>query len=307
MDDKVQNTLFPPLPIEEWEETKNTVHLYSQIVGKIRLGLFPKKNHWWHVTFYVSPRGFTTGAIPYGSIVFEIEFDCVDHVLNMRTSHGSRRSIPLNGLSVSQFYKGLFSSFSELGIDVTIRAIPYDVPSISTEPFETDHQHASYYSEYVNRFWQILVQVDSIFQEFRGRFIGKSSPVHLFWHHLDLAVARFSGRPAPAREGANSVEREAYSHEVISCGFWAGDEKVREPAFYAYAYPEPEGLAKEPLNPTEAFYNPDAGMALLMYNKVRESQSPKQVLLNFLETFYQAAAKRANWDVKAFQLPRYDP
>jgi len=307
MSDKPQKTALPPLPIEAWEDTKNTLHLYSQIVGKIRLGLFPQKNHWWHVPFYISPRGFTTGPIPSGSMIFEMEFDCIDHVLNIRSSDGSRRSLALSSLSVSQFYKRLVSTLSDLTIDVSVRAVPYDVPSISTKPFESDNQHASYDTEYVNRFWQILVQVDSIFQQFRGRFIGKSSPVHLFWHHFDLAVTRFSGRPAPVREGANSVEREAYSHEVINFGFWAGDENVGEPAFYAYAYPEPEGLAKEPLSPKEALYNPETGMALLMYNEVRKAQAPKQTLLGFLESFYQAAAKRANWDVKAFQLPHSAP
>ncbi len=296
------NVLLSPLPLEEWEDTYHTVHLYLQIVGKIRLGLFPKKNHWWHVPFYVSTRGFTTRPIPYGNIIFEMEFDFIDHRFMIRTSDATTRAIPLDGLSVSQFSKSVFSRLSELGIHVNVRAIPYDVPYISEEPLETDDQHSFYSRKFINRFWRILVQVDSIFQEFRGRFMGKSSPVHLFWHHFDLAVTRFSGRRAPEREWSNNVEREAYSHEVISFGFWAGDNKVREAAFYSYVYPEPEGLTTKPLTPKEAFWTPQGGMALLMYDVVRNAENPKQVLLDFLESVYQAGAKSANWDAKAFQL-----
>lgn len=297
-----KNSLFPPLPIEEWEDTKNTLHLFLQIVGKIRLRTFPKKNHWWHVPFYVSTRGLTTGPIPYGTILFEMDFDFIDHGLCIKTSDGSSPVLPLENMSVADFYKSVFSLLSDLGIDVNIWAVPYDVPALSTEPFPTDHSHASYDKEYVYRMWRILALVDSIFQVFRGRFIGKSTPVHLFWHHFDLALTRFSGRPASVREGANLVEREAYSHEVISFGFWAGDENVREPAFYAYAYPVPEGLYDEPLKPKEAFWNAQAGMALLMYNDLRKAESPKQMVLDFLESAYHAGAKTANWDVQAFEL-----
>lgn len=302
MSDDTKNSAFPPLPIEEWEDTKNTVHLFLQIVGKIRLRTFPKKNHWWHVPFYVSTRGLTTGPIPYGTIIFEMEFDFIDHGLRITTSDGSEKIISLQNISVAGFYKNVFSQLSDLGIDVSIWAVPYDVPTISTEPFATDHTHASYDKEYVNRMWQILVQIDSVFQAFRGRFIGKSTPTHLFWHHFDLALTRFSGRPAPVREGANTVEREAYSHEVISFGYWAGDDNVREPAFYSYAHPLPEGLYEEPLKPKEAFWNTEAGMALLMYNDVRKAESPRQMVLDFLESVYQAGAKRSNWDVQAFEL-----
>lgn len=302
MSDDSNNSVFPPLPIEKWEGTKNTVHLFLQIVGKIRLRTFPKKNHWWHVPFYVSTRGLTTGPIPYGTIIFDMEFDFTDHVLRIKTSGGSERVISLQNISVAEFYKSVFSQLSDLGIDVSIWAVPYDVPAVSTEPFATDHTHESYDKDFVNRMWRILVQVDSIFQVFRGGFIGKSTPVHLFWHHFDLTLTRFSGRPAPVREGANSVEREAYSHEVISFGFWAGDENVREPAFYSYAYPLPEGLYEEPLKPKEAFWNREAGMAILMYNDVRKAKSSGQMVLDFLESTYQACAKRANWDVQAFEL-----
>lgn len=297
------DSIFPPLPIDEWEGTKNTLHLYLQIVGKIRLSLFPKMNHWWHVTLYLSPRGLTTRAIPYGSTIFEIEFDFIDHKLIIKSSDGRKRSILLvNGLSVSEFYKTVFSNLSELRINVQIKAVPYDLP-FSAEPFETDFKHAQYYEEYVNRFWRILVQVYSVFQEFKGRFIGKSTPIHLYWHHSDLAVTRFSGRRGPERKGGTNADREAYSHEVISFGFWSGDEKVRAPAFYSYTYPEPEGLADEPLSPRQAFWNTENGsMALFMYDDLRKLESPKQALLDFLESAYQAGAKRANWDIEDFKL-----
>ncbi|MCQ1535381.1 hypothetical protein FTO70_06700 [Methanosarcina sp. KYL-1] len=307
MNSNVRSARFPPLPIEEWEDTKNTLHLFLQIVGKIRLGLFPKMNHWWHVPFYVSVRGLTTGPIPYGGRIFEMEFNFRDrgHLLRIETSEGNSRIVPLKGLSVSGFYERVFSSLNELGIVTGIKPVPYDIPGI-TEPFATDETHVAYDEEYVNRFWQILVRVDPIFQAFRGRFIGKSSPVHFFWHHADLALTRFSGRPAPVREGANPVEFESSSHEIISFGFWAGDQNVREPAFYAYVAPQPDGLMDEPLSPKEAFWNPEAGLALLIYNSIREAEYPEQKVLDFLESVYRAGAKRAKWDIEAFKLTSYE-
>ncbi len=295
--------VFPPLPIEEWEDTKNTLHLYLQIIGKIRLRLFPKLNHWWHVTLYLSPRGLTTRPIPYRNLIFEIELDLIDHRLSIRSSDGREKSFPLDNLSVSQFYRSVFSSLSELGIEVKINPLPYDVP-FSTEPFATDTKHASYDNAYVNRYWRILLQVYSVFQEFRGRFIGKSTPVHLYWHHADLAVTRFSGRRGPDRKEGTQADREAYSHEVISFGFWAGDDKVRAPAFYSYTYPEPEGLAHEPLSPEEAFWNTEGGnsMAILMYDDLRKRDHPQKALLDFLESAYQAGAKRADWNLEEFEL-----
>lgn len=296
---------FPALPIEEWEDTKNTLHLFLQIVGKIRLALHPKINHWWHVPFYVSVRGLTTGPISYEDLIFEMEFNFRDrgHVLRIETSEGDLRTVPLKGLSVAGFYEKVFSGLNELGIVADIKPVPYDLPGM-TEPFASDYQHASYDEEYVNRFWRILVKVDSIFKVFRGWFIGKSSPVHFFWHHTDLAVTRFSGRPAPVREEANSVEREASSHEIISFGFWAGDQNIREPAFYAYMHPQPEDFMDETLSPKEAFWSPEAGLALLMYNDIRNSvDSPEKAVLDFLESVYQAGAKRAKWDIEAFRLP----
>lgn len=297
---------FPPLPIEEWEDTKNTLHLFLQIVGKVRLALFPKMNHWWHVSYYVSVRGLTTGPILYEDMIFEIEFDFREHVLRIETSEGDSRNVPLKGLSVAAFYGSLFSSLGELGIVTGIKPVPYDVPAISTVPFAEDYHHASYIEEYVNRFWRILVQVHSIFQVFRGWYIGKSSPVHFFWHSADLAVTRFSGRPAPDKEGANSVEREASSHEMISFGFWTGDKNVREPAFYAYMHPQPAGFMNGPLSPKEAFWNHEAGLAMLMYEDVRNSDSPEKAVLDFLESVYQAGAKRANWDIEAFRLHSFE-
>lgn len=296
---------FPPLPLEEWEDTKNTLHLFLQIVGKIKLALFPKMNHWWHVALYVSVRGLTTGPIPYEDMTFEMEFNLRDkeHVLRIETSEGGLRTVPLHGISISGFYEQVFSSLNEFGIVVKINPVPYDVLG-ATEPFTSENQFASYDQEYVNRFWRILVQVNSIFQVFRGRFTGKSSPVHFFWHHADLALTFFSGRAVSIEENADLVEREASSHEMISFGFWAGELTIREPAFYAYIYPQPAGFMDEPLSPREAFWDEDAGLALLMYDDVRNTaDSPEKAVLDFLESVYQAGAKRANWDIEAFRFP----
>jgi hypothetical protein len=294
-----EDEYFPPMPLDKWEGTYNTLHLYLQIIGKIRLALFPPKNHWWHVALYVSSRGLTTLPIPYRAFNFTIEFDFIDHSLVITTSKGQTERIRLQNLTVAEFYRGVVSRLSDLGIDAPIKAVPYDVPDVSTEPFEKDTTHASYDGEYVRRFWSVLVGVDSIFGEFRGHFLGKSTPVHLFWHHMDLALTFFSGKKAPEREGAGLVERDASSHEVISFGFWAGDKNVREPAFYAYASPPPEGLMDEPLKPEGAFWNREAGMALLMYNRVREEKSPQRAVLDFLDSVYRAGAERAGWDTDA--------
>ncbi|MCH7519185.1 MAG: hypothetical protein IH964_09180 [Candidatus Dadabacteria bacterium] len=307
IEDQIQfsdsDSIFPPLPIEQWEETKNTLHLFFQIVGKIRLTLFPKMNHWWHVTLYLSPRGMTTRPIPYQNMIFEIKFDFINHRLIITTSNGQEKSFGLEGISVSDFYKQITSALNELGIEAHIKATPYDVP-FGKVPFESDQEHSSYDKEYVNRYWRILVQVNSVFEEFRSRFIGKSTPVHLYWHHADLAVTRYSGKKAPDYEGGTAADKEAYSHEVISVGFWAGDEKVRAPAFYSYTYPEPKGLAQEPLAPKEAFWNTEGAgsMAILMYDDLRKTQSPRQALLDYLESAYQAGAKRANWKIEELEL-----
>jgi len=293
---------YPALPLEEWEETKNMLHLYIQIIGKIRLALFPKTNHWWHAPLYISTRGITTRPIPYNEMIFEIEFDLLHHVLSIKTSNGNNELIKLNGISVSQFYRNVFCMLSKLGIDVDIKASPYDI--ISKTPFENNHEHTQYNKEYVSRFWHILVLVNSVFEEFRAKYTGKSTPVHLFWHHLDLVVTRFSGKKAPLKKWPNKVEREAYSHEVISFGFWAGDAIVREPAFYAYMFPEPKNLTNAPLEPKDAIWNTDPGfaMAFLPYESVRQSTSPNQKIMQFLESTYHAGCSYGNWNSEAFEL-----
>ena len=293
---------FPPLPLSEWKPTKNTLHLYLQIVGKIRLSLFPRQNHWWHVPFYVSPGGLTTRPIPFNFGNFQIDFDLIEHKLKITTSDGERRSFDLqNGLTVAEFYKSVFENLSELGIETKIRAVPYEAPS--TTPFAEDTENKSYDKEYIEKFRRVLVTVNDIFEEFRGRFTGKSTPVHLFWHSFDLALTRFSGKPAAVSEDAGKVEREAYSHEVISFGFWAGDDNVPAPAFYSYTAPEPENLTGEKLEPETAMWNTDKGaMAILMYDDARNTDKPRETILKFLESAYQAGAKRADWDTEKFRL-----
>ncbi|CAN5657257.1 DUF5996 family protein [soil metagenome] len=294
--------LFPPLPLEEWEETKNTLHRFTQIIGKIRLRLAPFQNHWWHVPLSVSATGLRTGPMPYQDTTFEIELDFVDHFVLITTSYGQMVEFSLHdGLTVAEFYQQTFECLDELGIHIEIHARPFDLAV--AEPFETDTIHASYDPEFVNRYWRILTQVDGVLKEFAGRFSGKSSPVHLYWHSFDLAVTRFSGRRAPERPDADPVTREAYSHEVISFGFWPGDAKVRAPAFYSYTAPEPAGLADQPLQPDAAHWNVTNGssMALLMYNDLRQMESPKAALLNFLESAYQAGARLADWDIEALR------
>ena len=296
-----KTSIFPPLQLGEWEETKETLHRYVQIVGKIRLRSAPRRNHWWHVPLYISSRGLTTGPMPHRDTTFEISFDFIAHELEISTSAGGRVSFALQeGLSVAGFYANLFAGLGALGIEVVIDARPYD---LGGERLDVDTAHASYNKEYVNRYWKILVQVDSVFKEFSGRFIGKTSPVHLFWHSFDLAVTRFSGRRAPEREGADPVTREAYSHEVISFGFWAGDANLRAPGFYSYTAPEPEGLTEQPLRPEQAFWATEGGgsMALLLYEELRKADSPKTTLLEFLECAYLAGARAAEWDMEAFR------
>lgn len=300
---QITSELFAPMPLDEWRATKDTLHLYLQIVGKIRLATHPRLNHWWHVPLYVSPRGVTTRAIPYNGGSFEIEFDFVDHRLNIRTSDGGSEDFALfDGLSVADFYGSIFSNLAKVGIKPKIWAVPYEAPS--TTPFAENTDNASYDKKYIERFHKILVAVDEIFEEFRGRFTGKSTPVHMFWHSFDLALTRFSGRPAPVREGADVVEREAYSHEVISFGFWFGDDKVPAPAFYSYTAPEPDGLANEPLLPASAKWQESNGshLALLMYDDARVAGNPRKTVLEFLESAYQAGAKRADWDIESFRL-----
>jgi len=295
--------MLPELPLDKWESSKNTLHLFLQIVGKIRMALFPKMNHWWHVPLYVSCRGLTTRPIPYDERMFDISFDFIDHQLQISCSDGRSESFSLQGQSVASFYQSLFDILNTLDIRVSIIAKPYDV-SFSTIPFAEDTQHASYDPVWIEKYWQTMSFVNSTFEEFRGRFVGKSTPVHLFWHHTDLALTRFSGKRGPVMEGRSKADQEAYSHEVISFGFWVGDEVVREPAFYAYMYPEPENLTDEKLKPGAAHWNTDFGysMAFLPYETVRTDNKPQQILLTFLQNAYEVCAKRAHWDIERFKL-----
>jgi hypothetical protein len=286
---------FPPLPLEEWVESKETLHRYAQIVGKVRLEYSPFRNHWWHVPLYVSTRGLTTSPVPYQSTTFEISFDLMDNRLVVSTSEDEGFAFAMDDLPVAEFYRRLFDGLGALGIDISIDPKPFDLGDERT--LEENIFHCVCDREYVRRYWGVLVQVDQIFKEFAGRFNGKTSPVQLYWHSFDLAVTRFSGRRAPEREGADKVTREAYSHEVISFGFWPGDHNTPTPAFYSYTAPEPDGLTGRPLSPEAAFWAPEGGMALLMYDDLRKVVSPKTTLLDFMQSAYEAGARTAGWDV----------
>ena len=285
---------WPALPLEAWQDTRDTLHMWTQIVGKVRLALSPLVNHWWQVPLYVTARGLTTSAIPYRDGIFEVEFDFLSHNLIIRTREGLSRSILLAPRSVADFYKEFMAALRSLGIDVKIWRMPVEIPNPIA--FDQDVQHASYDPECASRFWRILVLVDTIFQEFRSGFIGKNSPVHFFWGSFDLAVTRFSGRRAPKREGADSITREAYSHEVISAGFWPGGGDIKGAAFYAYAAPEPAGYAQAAVRPSKAFYHPQLKEFFLMYDDVRLDPSPRSALLDFLQSTYDAGANLAKWD-----------
>jgi hypothetical protein len=290
---------WPELPLEKWQSAYDTLHMWTQIVGKVRLALSPLINHWWEVAFYVNARGFTTSAIPYGDGIFEVQFDFIDHKLTIQTSWGSVKSLPLKAQTVADFYSDFMSALHSLGIEVKIWTMPVEVPNPIR--FETDTQHASYDPEYAHRFWRILTLCDTVFKEFRSRFIGKDSPVHFFWGSFDLCVTRFSGRRAPERVGADPITREAYSHEVISAGFWPGGGEVKGPAFYAYAAPEPLGFSKQKVKPAAAFYHPQMKEFLLMYDDVRQADSPREALLDFLQSTYEAGANLAHWDRKELE------
>jgi hypothetical protein len=289
---------LPELPLTEWEATKNTLHLWVQIVGKIRLASTAPQNHWWHVPLYVDVRGLTTRRMhSRDGVSFEIVFDSVDHRLVVSTSRGEVESFPLvDGLSVADFDRQLHATLAGLGIDVEIRESPFGVPM--TTPFPDDREHASYDPDAVERFWRILDWSDGVFEEFAGWFCGKTSPVHLFWHSLDLAVTRFGGKRAPAMPDADAVTQEAYSHEVVSFGFWAGDANLREPAYYSYVAPEPPGLRDGVLQPERAAWvdQVTGSMALLPYDDVRTAEDPRATLLTFLESAYEAGADAAGWN-----------
>ena len=300
----VKTEAWPSLPLEEWKDTYATLHMWTQIVGKIRFAQTPWINHSWHVTLYVTSRGLTTSPIPYGEKTFELDFDFIDHRLVIETSGGDVRFIELRPRSVADFYSEVMSTLRDLGLDIRIHTLPNEVAD--PVPFEKDGQHASYDPDYANRFWRILVQTDRVFKEFRARFIGKCSPVHFFWGSFDMAVTRFSGRTAPPHPGGvphlpDVVAREAYSHEVSSCGFWPGGGPVPYPVFYSYAYPAPEGFKDAPVKPSGAFYSTDLGEFLLPYDEVRKAKRPGEVLLDFLQSTYEAAATLAKWDRHALE------
>lgn len=286
------------LSVADWQDTYKTLHLWTQIVGKIRLSLAPKINHWWHSTLYVTPRGLTTSTIPYRTCNFQITFDFLNHQLLIETSDGTTRNITLKPRSVADFYQAVMNTLREIGIDIQIWTMPQEIAE--PIPFEQDDIHAAYDPDYAQRFWRILIQADRLMTVFRSRYAGKCSPVHFFWGSFDLAVTRFSGRVAPEHPGgvpnmADWVTREAYSHEVSSCGFWFGGGSA-EPLFYAYAYPAPEGFKEYPIQPQAAFYSADMQEFVLPYEAMRQADNPDAVVLSFLQTTYEAAANLGHWD-----------
>ena len=282
---------WPALPLEEWEATYRTLHMWTQIVGKIRLTLTPLVNHFWNVALYVNARGLTTSAIPYRGRSFEIQFDFVHHRLEVRTAD-AERNLKLSPKSVAAFYRELFSLLHELGIDIQINPKPQEVAS--PIPLDQDETHASFDPEYANRLWRILRSTDAVLQEFRARFIGKASPVHFFWGSFDLCCTRFSGRAAPPRKGI--ITSESYSHECSSVGWWPGGGEVAGPAFYSYTAPAPAGLSEQAIRPKDGLYQGKLGEFLLMYDDVRRATSPRDEILAFAQSTYEAGANLAAWD-----------
>jgi len=299
-----KNSDWPDLPFEQWSDTAATLHMWTQIVGKIRLVQTPWTNHSWHVPLYVTARGLSTSPVSHGGRVFEINLDFLDHQLVIQTIEGARQVILLEPRSVSDFYGTVFDRLRALDLDIHIDTTPSEV--LDGIPFEKDTDHHSYDREYATRFWRALVQIDRVFKEFRSRFIGKCSPVHFFWGSFDLAVTRFSGREAPPHPGGvpnlpDWVAREAYSHEVSSAGFWPGGGGIEYPAFYSYAYPLPNGFAKARVAPAGALWSNTLGEFVLPYAAVREADSPDELLLEFLQSTYDAAATSAGWDRAALE------
>jgi hypothetical protein len=307
---KAPQVPWPELPTAAWRETYETLHLWTQIVGKIRLARAPWLNHSWHVALYVTARGLTTSPIPDGARTFEIGFDFIDHALRISTSDGAARQFSLAGKSVASFYAAVMADLAELGIPVAIDEMPNELP----EPicFSQDIQHASYDPDAVRRFLQILENADRVFKQFRTGFLGKASPVHFFWGSFDLAVTRFSGRRASRHPGGvphlpDQVAAEAYSHEVSSAGFWPGSGAIDYPAFYSYAYPEPAGFRATPVRPDAAFFSEALGEFILPYDAVRTAAQPDQALLEFLQTTYEAAANAAKWDREVLECALGQP
>jgi hypothetical protein len=295
---------WPELPYERWKDTYATLHLWTQVVGKIRLAQSPWLNHSWHVPLYVTARGLTTSSIPYGERVFDIAFDFIDHALLVRASDGLERRMPLRPRSVADFYTEVMAMLEELQLSVRIDRVPNEIADAI--PFDEDTKHSAYAPEYAQRFWRILLQVDRIFSQFRTCFLGKCSPVHFFWGSFDLAVTRFSGRTAPRHPGgvphlADAIVREAYSHEVSSAGFWPGGSGVEHPVFYSYAYQEPPGYRDTAVRPAAASFSSSLGEFLLPYDAVRTAPNPNATLLEFLQSTYEAAANAAHWDRAALE------
>jgi hypothetical protein len=290
---------WPDLPYDAWKDTFATLHLWMQVVGKIRLVKTPWLNHSWHATFYVTSRGLTTSPIPQGERTFDLEFDFIAHQLDIRSSDGRRGSVPLRPQSVAAFYARVIEALNALDIDVRINPKPTEIADAI--PLDRDEVHRSYDAEYAARFWRVLVQADRVLKIFRSRFIGKCSPVHFFWGGGDLAVTRFSGRPAPEHPGgipnlADWVTREAYSHEVSSCGFWPGGGPLQYPVFYSYGYPEPPGFSTAQVRPDGAFYSTDFREFILPYDRVTGAAAPDDTILEFLQSTYDAAARLSRWD-----------
>jgi hypothetical protein len=293
---------WPSLRVDDWADTRDTLHMWTQIVGKVRLAKAPMLNHWWQVTLYVTPRGLTTSAMPDGGRTFEIEFDFCAHELVVHVEGGDRRAVKLEAKTTARFYAEVMAALEDLGVDVAIRPVPVEVEAAT--PFPEDTEHASYDPAHAQAFWRQLVQVDRVLTEFRGGFTGKVSPVHFWWGAMDMSVTRFSGRPAPRHPGGapncgDWVMVEGYSHELSSAGFWPGGGG--EGHFYSYAYPEPDGYREHPIEPAAAFYSEDAGQYLLGYEEVRSAPDPDAMLLDFLQTTNEAAAEHAGWDRLALE------
>jgi hypothetical protein len=305
-----RDDFWPPLPFNEWQATAETLHMWTQIVGKVRLTLTPWINHSWHVTLYVTSRGLTTSPIPYGLYAFEIDFDFIDHELRILKSDGAVRVLKLRSQSVAEFYKAVMNALDELSLHVKIDTTPNEIAD--AVPFDEDEIHRSYDPEYANRFWRVLLQSTRVLTQFRSRFCGKCSPVHFFWGSFDLAVTRFSGRAAPPHPGGiphlpDRVTREAYAQEVSSVGFWPGNAASPTPIFYSYAYPEPHGFAEAKVHPAEAAYLTQLHEFILPYDAVCTAPSPDAVLLDFAQSVYDAASTLGNWDRAALEESSLKP
>lgn len=293
-------TNWPALPLDEWRETKETLHRWTQIVGKIRMSLTPLINHWWNVPLYVTARGLTTSEIPFGDRSFDMEFDFCAHVLRIRASDGAEHDIPLGPRSVADLYAEVFSVLASLKVRCEIWPQPVEIME-NAIPLDRDEHHRAYDRDAVERFRRIVALSHDVFTKFRGRFIGKSSPVHFFWGSFDLAVTRFSGRLAPPRPEADSITREAYSHEVSSVGWWPGDTRLPRPSFYSYASPEPAGFRDAPVIPSATYYNEALGGFYLHYDEVRNAADPESALLDYCQSTYEAAAEKGGWDRAALE------